>query len=193
MNETDILREHADLLQAIEERPLTDSIKVPDRVLVGFEEARQKALCNRKAPRHSSFVTRHSTFLRLAATFATLAAISWLLIPSQQPTARVVITSPGDVTTDTRPRIAWNSKDNPGQKYDVWIIPAEGDHLTASVLFVAKNVTSPVAFDQLQPGPESPAAFLQPGADYRVLVCLADAGRLAGVPVPFRVKRLSAP
>jgi hypothetical protein len=29
---------------------------------------------------------------------------------------------------------------------------------------------------------------LQLGTDYRVLVCLADSGRMAGVPIPFKVK-----
>lgn len=187
-DENDILRENADILRAIEERPLTGGMKVPDRVLFDLEEAREKALRSRKAPRHSSFVTRHSGFLRLAAVLALLAAVTWLLIPTSTPTARVVITSPGDVISETQPRIAWTSKDAPGQKYDVWILPAEGDHLTAPALFVAKSVTSPVSFTQLQPGAEAAATALQPGTDYRVLVCLADAGRMAGVPVPFKVK-----
>ena len=29
---------------------------------------------------------------------------------------------------------------------------------------------------------------LQPGTDYRVLICLEDPGRMAGVPIPFKVK-----
>jgi hypothetical protein len=186
-DETQIFRENADLLRAIEERFLVGSMKVPDRVLFDLEQVREKALSRRKAPRHLSLVTRHTGFLRLAAVLAIVAAITWLLIPSTTPTARVVITSPGDVISETQPRIAWTSKDAPGQKYDVWILPAEGDHLTTPALFVAKNVTSPVSFAQLQPGTEVAATGLQPSTDYRVLVCLADAGRTAGVPVPFRV------
>ena len=186
-DETHILRENADLLRAIEERPLTGGMKVPDRVLFDLEQARGKALSSRKEPRDSSFFTRHSGFLRLAAGLALLAAITWLLVPTATPTARVVITSPGDVISETQPRIAWTSKDAPGPKYDVGILSAEGDHLTAPALFVAKSVTSPVSFTQLQPGPEAAATGLKPGTVYRVLVCMADAGRMAGVPIPFRV------
>lgn len=188
MTDPDPFRENADLIRAFEERPLTGGMKVPDRVLFDLEEAREKALQARKRPRHSSFVIRHSGLLRMAAVLALLAALTWFLLPTSTPTARVVVTSPGDEIPDTRPAIAWNSKDEPGQKYDVWILPAEGDHLTAPALFVAKSVTSPVSFSQLQPGAEAAATSLQPGTDYRVLVCLADAGRTAGVPVPFKVK-----
>lgn len=180
-------KENADLLRAIEDRPLTGGMKVPDRVLFDLEQVREKALSRRKAPRHLSFVTRHSGFIRLAAVLALLATITWLLIPSATPTAHVVITSPGDVISETQPRIAWTSRDAPGQKYDVWILPAEGDHLTAPALFVAKSVTSPISFTQLQPSTEVAATSLQPGTDYRVLVCLADVGRMAGEPIPFRV------
>jgi hypothetical protein len=187
MTEPDPFRENADLLRAFEERPLTGGVKVPDRVLFDLEEAREKALQDRKRPRHSSFVSRHSGFLRIAAVLALLAAITWLLFPTSAPTARVVLTSPGDTISETRPTIAWTSKDKPGQKYDVWILPAEGDHLTAPVLFVAKNVTSPVSFADLAAGPGITAAALTPGTDYRALVCLASMGRTAGVPVTFTV------
>jgi hypothetical protein len=188
MTEPDPFRENADLLRAFEERPLTGGMKVPDRVLFDLEEAREKALQARKRPRHSSFIVRHSGFLRMAAVLALLGAVTWLFLPTSTPTARVVVTSPGDEIMDTRPTIAWNSKDKPGQKYDVWILPAEGDHLSAPALFVAKSVTSPISFSQLQPGAEAAGTSLQPGTNYQVLVCLADAGRMAGVPVPFKVK-----
>jgi hypothetical protein len=187
MNEHDLFRENADLLRAFEERPLSGGTKVPERVLFDLEEARQKAVQTRKRPEQGSFIRRYSVLLRLAAMLVLLAAATWLLLPANSPVARVVITSPGDVISDTRPRIAWTSKDKPGQNYDVWILPAEGDHLTAPALFVAKSVTSPVRFEQLQPGLGLDTS-LQSGVDYRVLVCLADAGRTAGVPVPFTVK-----
>jgi hypothetical protein len=188
MTEPDPFHENADLIRAFEERPMVGGMKVPDRVLFDLEDTRQKALQARKRPRHSSFIFRHSSLLRMAAVLALLAAVTWLFLPTSTPTARVVLTSPGDEITDTRPTIAWNSKDKPGQKYDVWILPAEGGHLSAPALFVAKNVTSPVSFTQLQPSAEAAGTSLQPGTDYRVLVCLADAGRMAGVPVPFKVK-----
>jgi hypothetical protein len=188
MTEPDPFRENADLIRAFEERTLTGGMQVPNRVLFDLEEVRGKALQARKQPRHSSFVIRHSSLLRMAAVLALLAAVTWLLLPTSTPTARVIVTSPGDETNSTQPVIAWNSKDKAGQKYDVWILPATGDHLTAPVLFVTKGVTSPVTFDSLKPGKGMTDIALQPGTDYRVLVCLADAGRMAGVPVPFKVK-----
>jgi hypothetical protein len=191
MTEPDPFRENADLIRAFEERPLTGGMKVPDRMLFDLEEARVKALQSRKLPRHSSFVIRHSSLLRMAAVLALLAAVIWLFIPSDTPTARVVITSPGDVINDTRPTIAWTSKDKPGQKYDVWILPKEGDFrdaVAAPTLFKAERVTSPVDFISFKLGKGVATPTLQPGTDYRVLVCLADAGRMAGVPIPFKVK-----
>lgn len=189
-DEHDILREHADLLRALEERPLSCTLQVPERVLFDLEETRQNALLARKRRTQASFISRHSGFLRLAAVLILAATVTWLMMPHAPATARVVITSPADEITDTAPRIAWNSKDKPGQKYDVWILPGGADHLSAPALFVAKSVTSPLRFEDMQHGPGAGAGqvVLQPGTDYQVLVCLADAGRMAGVPVPFRVK-----
>ena len=184
MIEPDPFRENADLLRALEERLLTGAVQVPQQVLSDLEDVRRKALQARRPVIQAPFVVRHSRFLRIAAVFILLASLTWLFIPATGPTARVVVTSPGDEITDTQPRITWNSKDKPGQKYDVWILPAEGDHLTTDALFVAKSVTSPVSFTQLQP---SLHTALQPGTDYRVLICLAGVGRTAGVPVSFKV------
>jgi hypothetical protein len=191
MTEPDPFRENADLIRAFEERPLTGGMKVPDRMLFDLEEARVRALQARKRPLRSSFVVKHSGFLRLAAVLALFAAVTLLLIPTTTPTARIVVTSPGDEITDTRPSIAWTSKDEPGQKYDVWILPEEGDFRDAAAaptLFKAERVTSPVDFISFKPGKGVAATTLQPGTNYRVLVCLADAGRIAGVPIPFKVK-----
>lgn len=183
MNSDDPFHENADLIRAIEDAPPRGGMQVPERVLFDLEETRSAA-----RRRHSSFIIRHSSFLRLAAVLTFFAGLTWLIMPHGVPTAHVTLTSPGDEITSTQPVIAWNSQDQPGQKYDVWILPAEGDHLTAPVLFVTKGVTSPVAFDSLKPGKGITDTALQPGTDYRVLVCLADAGRMAGVPVPFKVK-----
>ena len=183
MNSDDPFRDNADLIRAIENAPPRGDMQVPERVLFGLEETRSAA-----RRRHSSFGFRHSSLLRLAAVLTFFAGLTWLIMPQGVPTAHVTITSPGDETTSTQPVIAWNSQDKAGQKYDVWILPAAGDHLTAPVLFVTKGVTSPVTFDSLKPGKGMADTALQPGTDYRVLVCLADAGRMAGVPVPFRVK-----
>lgn len=192
-DENDILREHADVLRALEERPLSGTLQVPERVIFDLEETRQKALQARKRPAQASFVRRHSGVLRLAAILVLAATVTWLVMPHAPATARVVITSPADEITDTSPRIAWNSKDKPGQKYDVWILPGAADHLTAPALFVAKSVTSPLRFEDMQPGTGAGPASLENGAEYQVLVCLADTGRMAGVPVPFRVKPVTAP
>ncbi len=192
MNPEDPFSDNADLIRAIEDTPPRGGMEVPARVRFDLEETREHALRTLSQPRRS-FISQHSGFLRLAAGLVVLAAVTWLLIPGSTPTAHVVITSPGDEITHTRPVIAWNSQDKPGQKYDVWILPAEGDHLTAPVLFVTKGVTSPVSFDSLKPGKDVTSTALQPGADYRVLVCLADAGRMAGVPVRFKVKSAAVP
>lgn len=192
MTEPDPYRENADLIRAMEERPLTGGVQVPERVIFDLEAARETALRARagRPPQQQrpSWAARHPGLLRLAAILVLLGAVTWMLLPGSPGTARVVVTSPGDAITSTRPTIAWSSKDKPGQKYDVWILPAEGDHLTAPTLFVAKGVTSPVPFEQLQPGKDTAAPALQPGTSYRVLICLADAGRRAGVPIPFKVK-----
>ena len=193
MNSEDPFRDNADIIRAIEDAPPRGGMKLPARVLFDLEETREQALRSLRQPRRISFISRHSGFLRLVAVLALLVAATWLLIPGSTPTAHVVITSPGDEIAHTRPVIAWNSHDKPGQKYDVWILPAEGDHLTAPVLFVTMGVTSPVSFDTLKPGKDVAETSLQPGTDYRVLVCLADAGRMAGVPVRFKVKPAAAP
>jgi hypothetical protein len=105
--------------------------------------------------------------------------------PQAGATARVIITSPGDLVAETRPSIAWSSKDRARQRYDVWILPAEGNALEVPALFEAKDVVSPVAFGDLSA--VAGETSLAPGRGYRVLVCLAGAGRMAGTPIPFRV------
>lgn len=196
----DPFRENADLIRAIEDAPPRGDIEMPQHVLFKLERARVEALGQSQPAtfsdvtrRRSSFLIRHSSLLRLAAVLTVLATITWLLIPGTPPTAHVTITSPGDAISETQPVIAWTTKDKPGQQYDVWILPAEGDHLTAPALFKAEKVTSPVAFASLKPGKGHTDTALTAGTDYRVLVCLADMGRTAGVPVPFKVKPAPAP
>jgi hypothetical protein len=189
MNEEhDILREHADVLRALEERTPTGKLQVPERVIFDLEAIRQKAVQARRKQAQVSFVSRHWGLLRLAAVLVLAAIVTWWVMPDATSTARVVITSPADEIADTTPRIAWNSKDKPGQKYDVWILPGGADPRTAPALFVAKRVTSPLRFEDMQPG--AGQASLQAGVTYQVLVCLADSGRMAGVPVSFRVKAI---
>ncbi|TDU67296.1 hypothetical protein EI77_03499 [Prosthecobacter fusiformis] len=165
---------------------------LPAHVLDQLEKTRSQALATRAPQRVSSGMWRNS-LLRMAAVLALLLTGIWLLRPPAVPTAQIVLRTPTTETRSVRPTIAWDSADKPGQKYDVWILPAEGDHLTAPVLFVAKDVESPVRFGDLKPGPDVAVEQLEKGKDYRVLVCLASIGRHAGVPVTFHVTPAPAP
>lgn len=202
MTEDQALRENFDVLRVIENIPPSGEIPVPERQLFVLERVRGEALTamspmavSRPLKIGITWPVFRRRLLRAAAAIFVLAGLAWYFLPrltSPSPArqsvqvARVVITSPGDIISTTRPRIAWTSKDAPDQRYDVWILPAEGDHVTAPAMFVAKNVTSPVEFSVLEPSTGIASEDLQPGTNYRVLVCLASAGRMAGVPVPFK-------
>jgi hypothetical protein len=193
MNEEQPFAENADLIRALEDAPPRGDIVMPERVLFQLERARREALgdsvqptVKRAAP---TFLQRHSTLLlRAVAALALLGAAAVLLFPSATPTAEVTMLSPVGESADQRPFIAWDARDKPGQKYDVWILPADGDHLTAATLFKAEKVTSPVSFSDLKAAPGVASDALHPDTEYRVLVCLADMGRTAGVPFKFKVK-----
>lgn len=153
---------------------------------------------------------RRSAFsvgLALAACLALLLGIAavwwpWLRPNDGSSAAAVTVLAPRGVTGVTEPVLDWEVR--PGQRYDVWILPAEGNHVEAPALYTAKDVEPPVRFGALQPGPglnerrEKAAPALLPGRDYRLLVCLANASRVAGVAVPFRtapdaIRNLPAP
>ncbi|MFZ4593615.1 MAG: hypothetical protein ACOYOF_05125 [Verrucomicrobiaceae bacterium] len=206
MNHDDPFVENADLVRAIEDAPPRGDIPLPQRQLFKLERARRDALrtkgvtspiLTKDKPRLPSVLSRASgrstsagsgtNLLRWAAILVALGVVIWLVLPRSTPTANVALTSPAATISETQPVIAWTSKDKPGQKYDVWILPAEGDYLTAPALFKAEKVTSPVAFTAMKPGKDITDTALKSGMDYRVLICLADAGRMAGVPVSFRV------
>jgi len=209
MNHDDLFVENADLVRAIEDAPPRGDIAMPPGMLFGLERVRRDALqakgaaspsvVSKDKPRLPSVLSRASgrstsagsrtNLLRWAAILVALGVVTWLLLPRSTPTAQVALTSPAAAISDTQPVIAWTSKDKPGQKYDVWILPAGGDYLKAPALFIAKGVTSPVAFISMKPGKDLTDTALKAGMDYRVLICLADAGRMAGVPVEFKVIR----
>ncbi|NBV85672.1 MAG: hypothetical protein EBS01_05300, partial [Verrucomicrobia bacterium] len=107
--------------------------------------------------------------------------------PEAMPVARVSVISPSGAIVSTRPTVEWSSGDAPGQRYDVWILSSAGDYRSAPSLFKAENVVSPVEFSTLKPGRPEQGDALEPGLEYRVLICLAGKGRLAGVPASFRV------
>lgn len=211
MNSKDPFVENADLIRAFEDAPPRGDIQMPQSQLFMLERARREALARsgvrpaadknplaqrqesqgatqaKKGSASTMTAARRTPLLALAATVLILAALTWLILPRGTPTANVALTSPSATISDTQPVIAWNSKDKPGQKYDVWILPADGDHLTAPALFKAEKVTSPIAFTAMKPGKDITDTALKAGMDYRVLICLADAGRMAGVPVEFKV------
>ncbi len=194
MNESDCdpIRDFPEILKAIEEAPPRGHAPLPEGLLFSLERARREAMEAQRGSRRFRPFSLGLT-LALAASLA-LGLVSLQFTQSNAPggtMAKVTITSPGDLITTTRPTIAWTSKDRPSQRYDVWVLPEEGDHLTVAPLLVAEGVTSPVSFEKLRPeGMEQSGAIggLVSGRAYRVLVCLANGGRMAGTPVPFRVK-----
>ena len=214
MNHDDPFVENADLVRAIEDAPPRGDIAIPSHALFVLERARRDALqakgvaspadvsmdkpglpsvLSATSDRSSYAGGSRSNLLRWAAILVALGVVTWLVLPRGTPTANVALTSPTATISDTQPVIAWTSKDKPDQKYDVWILPAEGDYLKAPTLFIAKGVKSPVAFASMKPGKDVADTALKAGIDYRVLICLADAGRMAGVPVSFTVKPATAP
>jgi hypothetical protein len=214
MNHDDPFVENADLVRAIEDAPPRGDIAIPSHALFVLERARRDALqakgvaspavvsmdkpglpsvLSATSDRSSYAGGSRSNLLRWAAILVALGVVTWLVLPRGTPTANVALTSPTATISDTQPVIAWTSKDKPDQNYDVWILPAEGDYLKAPTLFIAKGVKSPVAFASMKPGKDVADTALKAGIDYRVLICLADAGRMAGVPVSFTVKPAPAP
>lgn len=194
MNESncDPIRDYPEVLEAMEEAPPRGHVRMPEGLLLSLERERREAL---EAQRGSRCFRPFSLGLALALAAALVVGLVGLQFIQPKPPAgtmaRVTITSPGDLITTTRPTIAWTSKDRPSQRYDVWVLPEEGDHLTVAPLLVAEDVTSPVSFEKLRPETSvitEGEPELEEGRAYRVLVCLADGGRIAGTPIPFRVK-----
>ena len=199
MNEDRPFHDNPDLIRALEDAPPRGDIAVPDHILFQLErvllESTQTASAPLSQPTRPSIVARQSKLLlRVAASIALVGIVTYFALTPRTPTAQVTMLSPIGEAVDSKPFIAWDARDEPGQKYDVWILPAEGDYLTAPTLYKAEGVTSPVSFSDLKPGPEVAENELRGDTEYRVLVCLADAGRTAGVPFVFKVKpRASAP
>ncbi|MEA3207976.1 MAG: hypothetical protein QOE70_1033 [Chthoniobacter sp.] len=176
---------------------------MPPGVLERLEQTRREALSARlaeeakqaggakvaafppAAPRRRSL----PRWLALAAGVAAVAGLAVMFLRPRVPSSKdIAILGPRGETGFTQPLIVWDAK--PDQRYDVWILPPEGSHLDAPALFVAKGVRPPVAFAELKPTPSlpeqsRPTTRLEPDTDYRLLVCFAEAGRVAGVAVPF--------
>jgi hypothetical protein len=135
-------------------------------------------------------------WLRIAAAVLILAGVTALLLrhgdqlqtERNQPQPAALALSPVRMTSMTQPTLAWENK--PGQLYDVWILPPEGDVETVAPLFMKKQTVSPVIFSQLEA--KDGLKELEPGQDYRLLVCLnvnGQTSRLAGVATPFHVAK----
>ncbi len=170
-------------------------VQMPAQALAMLEQARREALDAREVatviPFPAAGKTRHflRPWLALAAGLLILAGLALLFAPSRPSSKEIAVLAPRGVTGFTQPRFVWEAR--PGQRYDVWVLPAEGNHIEAPALFIAKDVQPPLDFAALQPAPalaaeSRPTTRLEPGTDYRLLVCLAGAGRVAGVAVPFR-------
>ena len=222
MNTKSPFEENADLIRAVENASPSGRIPFPEQVLFKIESVRRSALQERNAT-HGGLesVSRHSStsdtaapskiigfplknvlqFVSALALFGGGAAI--ILFGSgnfrkdsvAMRTANIRLISPQSVADSTRPVIAWESKEPPGQLYDVWILPAGGDYLSkekAPALFEAKAVSSPIDFARLD-RKQSTDHTLKAGEEYRVLVCLAGVGRMSGAPVTFKITPAPAP
>ena len=195
-----------DLAAEIAEVESTARILRRARVFVDLEQTRSDALSARRTQEAAAAPARHRhslpSWLAMAAAVAVLAGLAGFYFrPPAHSSKDIAILSPRGETGFTQPAIAWDAA--PDQRYDVWILPAQGNHLEVPALFVANGVRPPVALAALKPGPAlkgqpNPPQSLEAGTDYRVLVCFADAGRIAGIAVPFRTsvrpeKSLPAP
>lgn len=72
---------------------------------------------------------------------------------------------------------AWTNDPDPAQQYDLWVLPFDGPHQEVTPLYTRKGVRSPVSVEDVQ---------LEKDKPYRLLVCVANAGKFAGEPVPFK-------
>jgi hypothetical protein len=153
-----------------------------------LEAIRMQTLAAHAQPPAPGFFRRHSTtLLSLAAAVALIAGLGWFFVPHRSPNAGISVWFPRGDTPTPQPSIQWAAL--PGKSYDVWILPPEGDVLTVKALYKAEKVRPPVDFAALKPAKDSRSTTgLEPGADYRLLVCYADTQRVGGVAVPFHVR-----
>lgn len=184
---------------------------MPDHVLQRLREVADTSWAERRERESASKITsftvvssstatpaarsiRPGVWLALAAAVAaTLVVLTRILPESGAPMAKVALLAPnpGAPSPFVDPIFVWESRDEPGQQYDVWILPEDGDQITTKPLYVAENVTSPLPLTAMKNG--DAAATGLPEGGYQVLICLADAGRHAGVARPFAVAADATP
>lgn len=176
----------------------------PGKVLSELDQTRRDALAHRLAAEAKSSGAENVAPLAgdraakkrwsvadwgaIAASLAVVAGMAYLIFGPQKADDSIVVLAPRGETGLAQPTLIWEAE--PNQRFDVWILPAEGSHVDAPALFVAKNIQPPVAFADLQPGPvlqgqTDASRALAPNTQYRLLVCIANAGRLAGTTFPF--------
>lgn len=130
-----------------------------------------------QAGRATTSVTRKRSFssvLALAAAMVVVTGLATLLLPK------------GLKGSASQPVFVWQNAADETQRYDVWVLPAEGDVETMPAVFVAKGVRSPVSLKDMQPGPAAAAGQTTlAAAPSRLLVCLASIGRLGGAAETF--------
>ena len=95
----------------------------------------------------------------------------------------ILTLAPTGETGTKSPLIVWENAKEPDQKYDVWILPKDGSQKDAEALFVSKGVRSPLEFSRMKAA--RAGMELEPEKDYRILVCYAEEGRLAGTASAF--------
>jgi hypothetical protein len=182
--------------------PASAADPLPRHLLEGLERTRREARSARLAAEGAAAGAANLTafkpaeskrrfspaWLALAACVLAAALIAVFYRPTPSNASRnIAVLAPRGETGFTQPTFVWDTK--PGQKYDVWILPPGGSP-TDPALFTAKDVEPPLEFARLQPTPLAneetrPTTRLEPGTDYRLLVCIAGAGPVAGIAVPF--------
>jgi len=181
---------------------------MPERILRQLEDRRRALIGERRtesdrpanvivpdrlpaADEPAPITQRRRGWLAWVAAVLILGALGMLYFRPHSPAPSVAgrsprLLAPTGETSRTEPLIVWENAPDPTQLYDVWVLPPDGPFEKVPAIYEAKEVRSPVAFDQLAPAPGSGAPRdLQPGKDYRLLVCIARAGRIAGTAAPF--------
>jgi hypothetical protein len=198
--------------------PVSESVPpMPRHILRQLEDRRRALIAERRAPsdrpanvinpdrlpaadQAAPIVQRRRggplAWVAAVLILGTLGAIYFRPHPLAPPVAgrSPRLLAPTGETSRTEPLIVWENAPDPSQLYDVWVLPPDGPFEKVPAIYEAKGVRSPVAFDRLAP-PASASGVahdLQPGKDYRLLVCIAGAGRIAGTAVPFSTSPAAA-
>jgi len=131
---------------------------------------------------------RPAVWLALAAAVAAALVVLPRILPKAGVSVadvELLAPDPSAPSPFADPVFVWESGDESGQRYDVWILPEGGDQLESEALYLAEDVVSPLPLRAMRRGGTLATALPQGG--YQVLICLAGQGRLSGVPRPFAI------